>query len=70
MKARKTIVATTAVAIAIAAAPTQASAFRDKDCSDFSSQRAAQKFFKKHNPKKDPHNLDADGDGKACEDSF
>ena len=39
----------------------------DRDCSDFKTQRAAQKFFKNHNPKKDPHRLDADGDGKACE---
>lgn len=39
----------------------------DKDCSDFPNQRAAQKFFLKHNPKRDPHRLDADGDGIACE---
>ena len=39
----------------------------DRDCSDFKTQRAAQKFFKNHNPKKDPHRLDADGDGRACE---
>lgn len=44
--------------------------FRDKDCSDFKSQRQAQRFYKKHNPRRDPHGLDADGDGKACEDSF
>jgi len=30
-------------------------------------QRAAQKFFKKHNPRRDPHNLDGDNDGIACE---
>jgi len=40
----------------------------DKDCSDFKTQKQAQKFFKKHNPKKDPHGLDADHDGIACED--
>lgn len=39
----------------------------DKDCSDFKTQRAAQKFFLRHNPKRDPHRLDADGDGIACE---
>lgn len=39
----------------------------DRDCSDFNNRRAAQKFFKKHHPKQDPHRLDADGDGKACE---
>ena len=42
----------------------------DKDCSDFPTQRAAQKFFKKHGgPKRDPHRLDADHDGIACEDN-
>ncbi|MFB6217115.1 MAG: excalibur calcium-binding domain-containing protein, partial [Candidatus Aenigmatarchaeota archaeon] len=36
------------------------------DCSDFSSQRAAQRFYERHKPG-DPHNLDGDGDGEACE---
>ena len=41
----------------------------DKDCSDFKTQKQAQRFFKKHRgPRKDPHGLDADHDGKACED--
>jgi hypothetical protein len=40
----------------------------DKDCKDFDSRKQAQRFFENHNPKKDPHNLDADDDGKACED--
>jgi excalibur calcium-binding domain-containing protein len=39
----------------------------DKDCSDFNTQKRAQRFFKKHQPKKDPHGLDADNDGIACE---
>lgn len=39
----------------------------DRDCGDFKTQRAAQKFFKNHRPKQDPHRLDRDGDGKACE---
>lgn len=39
----------------------------DRDCSDFKTQRAAQKFFKNHRPKQDPHRLDRDGDGRACE---
>jgi len=40
----------------------------DKDCADFRSQAAAQKFFKKHGgPRKDPHRLDGDNDGIACE---
>jgi hypothetical protein len=40
----------------------------DKDCADFSSWRAAQKFYKRHGgPARDPHRLDADHDGIACE---
>jgi hypothetical protein len=50
----------------VPAVPSAAAA--DKDCKDFDSRRQAQRFFERHNPKKDPHNLDADDDGKACED--
>lgn len=40
----------------------------DKDCADFPSQRAAQIFFIKHGgPRLDPHRLDDEGDGIACE---
>lgn len=40
----------------------------DRDCGDFSTQAAAQKFFLNHGgPGSDPHDLDADGDGIACE---
>lgn len=40
----------------------------DKDCGDFDTQAAAQKFFiNAGGPKNDPHRLDADGDGIACE---
>ena len=53
--------------IALAAAPI-AGAKSDKDCSDFPTQAAAQKFYKKNGgPQKDPHRLDADHDGIACE---
>lgn len=38
----------------------------DKDCADFATQKAAQKFFEKHGPG-DPHGLDGDNDGVACE---
>jgi len=38
----------------------------DRDCSDFATQRAAQAFFERHQPG-DPHRLDGDGDGIACE---
>ncbi|WP_103028044.1 thermonuclease family protein [Salinibacter altiplanensis] len=39
---------------------------KDRDCSDFSTQPEAQRFFEKHQPG-DPHDLDGDGDGEACE---
>lgn len=39
-----------------------------KDCSDFPSSAAAQRFFlSEGGPVRDPHNLDGDGDGLACE---
>ncbi len=42
----------------------------DRDCSDFSSQEEAQDFFESEGgPEEDPHGLDADNDGQACEDS-
>jgi hypothetical protein len=45
-----------------------ASAVTDRDCSDFSSQAAAQSFFlSAGGPYSDPHYLDSDGDGIACE---
>ena len=40
----------------------------DLDCKDFSSSAQAQRFFlSKGGPVNDPHNLDSDGDGFACE---
>jgi len=45
-------------------------AARDRDCADFASQRAAQIFYIKHGgPRYDPHRLDGDDDGIACEDN-
>jgi endonuclease YncB( thermonuclease family) len=38
----------------------------DRDCSDFSTQPEAQRFFERHQPA-DPHRLDGDGNGVACE---
>jgi hypothetical protein len=46
----------------------KAHASRDYDCSDFATHRQAQRFFKHHNPRRDPFRLDADHDGIACED--
>jgi|SRR3989344_2481097 len=40
----------------------------DKDCSDFSTHLEAQLFFDANGgPASDPHNLDRNGDGRACE---
>ena len=44
----------------------QSSNVEDKDCSDFDTQAEAQRFFEKHQPG-DPHNLDGNSDGEACE---
>lgn len=67
MTRRLTLAALAAIAaVALSAPPVSAA---DKDCSDFSTWRQAQRFYKKHGgPKKDPHRLDADHDGIACED--
>lgn len=53
---------------AVAAPAATAARFHDRDCADFSSQRQAQRFFERHNPGRDPHGLDGDNDGIACED--
>jgi endonuclease YncB( thermonuclease family) len=40
----------------------------DRDCSDFDTQAEAQAFFEAQGgPARDPHRLDSDGDGRACE---
>lgn len=40
----------------------------DKDCADFPTQAAAQRYFlSRGGPQSDPDALDADGDGIACE---
>jgi len=40
----------------------------DRDCSDFDTQPEAQRFFERAGgPSQDPHRLDGDGDGIACE---
>lgn len=38
----------------------------DNDCGDFGSQAEAQAFFEAAGPG-DPHRLDGEGDGTACE---
>ena len=60
------LLATASVAVGVAALP--ASAVADRDCGDFASQRAAQIFYlNAGGPRIDPHRLDAEGDGIACE---
>lgn len=53
---------------AVGSSVPKASASRDYDCSDFATHRQAQRFFKHHNPRRDPFRLDGDNDGIACED--
>lgn len=59
-----TIAGTTFV-VGAAIAPAHAA---DRDCDDFNTQAAAQDFFIDNGgPQSDPHGLDADGNGIACE---
>lgn len=61
---------TTATAPAHASTSTSAPAHAraDRDCSDFPNQAAAQAFYIANGgPASDPHRLDAEGDGIACE---
>lgn len=53
--------------VTIVGGASPSAAFTDKDCGDFSTQAEAQDFFEKNDPANDPHSLDADGDGIACE---
>ncbi len=39
----------------------------DLDCDDFDTHQEAQEFFERNNPSEDPHGLDGDNDGEACE---
>jgi hypothetical protein len=71
VRIRRLVLPTLALAlIAAAAMAPPALAFRDRDCADFKSHAQAQRFFQKHNPSRDPHNLDGDNDGIACEDLY
>lgn len=64
------VLATTVVAGALSlgmAGTAQAEA--DRDCGDFMSQPEAQAFYTAQGgPATDPHRLDRDNDGEACED--
>jgi endonuclease YncB( thermonuclease family) len=62
-----TLVAASLLALAPGASAVPASA-ADRDCSDFSTQAAAQSYFLAlGGPGSDPDRLDGDGDGIACE---
>jgi hypothetical protein len=64
----KAKLAAASIAVIALALPTTPAMGADKDCSDFSTWRAAQKFYKRHGgPQRDPHRLDGDDDGIACE---
>jgi endonuclease YncB( thermonuclease family) len=57
----------TALGFVFVALVTPASAVaQDRDCGDFDSQAEAQDFYERAGPG-DPHGLDADGDGRACD---
>lgn len=63
----RVLVCGAAVAAWLASGPA-ASAQDDRDCSDFATQEEAQRFFEEQGgPEQDPHMLDPDKDGKACE---
>ena len=53
------------LALAICAAPAVVFA-QDYDCGDFNTHDEAQRFFERAGPG-DPHRLDRDNDGIACE---
>src|SRR5215213_3682321 len=58
----------TAMVGALLVGLTPAAHATDHDCADFPSQRAAQVFYLNHGgPQRDPHRLDADNDGSACD---
>ena len=55
-----------AIILAMGASFTVPAYAADKDCGDFDTQAQAQNFFVDAGSG-DPHRLDADGDGWACE---
>ncbi|MBP2388975.1 thermonuclease family protein [Aeromicrobium fastidiosum] len=66
-RALASVLVTALVGVVVLVA-TPAYAFVDKDCSDFATQADAQAFYLANGgPAADPHRLDAEGDGLACE---
>ena len=65
----RTLVATAVVALVaglLAGFGSPAGAVADRDCGDFGTQAEAQRFYDRFGPS-DPHRLDGDGDGRACD---
>jgi endonuclease YncB( thermonuclease family) len=60
------IAATLVLVLAITLAAAAPAAAQDRDCSSFDSQAEAQDVFENAGPR-DPHRLDADDDGRACD---
>ncbi len=55
-------------AMLVALGPSASASLADRDCADFATQKAAQIFFLSNGgPASDPHRLDYDSDGIACE---
>ena len=54
------------IAIAVVTGDRTSLMLADRDCVDFPTQQAAQRFFKSAGTG-DPHGLDRDGDGIVCE---
>ena len=56
------------VALALALGASTPTAAQDLDCIDFATQAEAQGFYEANGgPGADPHRLDSDGNGLACE---
>lgn len=54
--------------LAVVGLSTPAVAVADRDCGDFRTQQQAQTFYvQQGGPRRDPHRLDADNDGRACD---
>lgn len=60
------VLAAAGLLVAVVAVGAGSRTAADRDCSDFANQADAQAFFDAHRPG-DPHQLDSDGDGIACE---
>ena len=61
------LVAVLAVVAALLTLSAPAQATADRDCADFANQAEAQRFYLAHSPSSDPHRLDGDDDGRACD---